>query len=112
MKNSAIALMFALGAIAALPAHAADSSGASAANKNADAKAALSDGEVKKVDKDAGKITIKHGPLVNLDMPPMTMVFRVKDKAFLDQVKMGDKIRFKADKIEGAYTVVSIEAAQ
>ena len=48
--------------------------------------AALSDGEVRKVDKDAKKITIKHGPLAKLDMPPMTMVFQVKDPAMLDQV--------------------------
>jgi Cu(I)/Ag(I) efflux system protein CusF len=74
--------------------------------------AALSDGEVRKVDKDAKKITIKHGPLANLDMPPMTMVFQVKDPAMLDQVKTGDKIRFQAEKVGGAFTLTKIEPAK
>ena len=69
----------------------------------------MTDGEVKKVDKDAGKLTIKHGPLTNLDMPGMTMVFRVKDPAMLDQVKEGDKIRFVADRVNGAITVVELK---
>jgi Cu(I)/Ag(I) efflux system periplasmic protein CusF len=74
--------------------------------------AALSDGEVRKVDKDAKKITIKHGPLQKLDMPPMTMVFQVKDPAMLDQVKVGDKIRFEAEKIGGAFRLTKIEPAK
>ncbi|SDY87326.1 Cu and Ag efflux protein CusF [Collimonas sp. OK242] len=77
--------------------------------KPADA-AAMSAGEVKKIDKETGKITIKHGPLVNLDMPPMTMVFRVKDPAMLDQVKPGDKINFVVEKANGALTVTQIQA--
>ena len=72
---------------------------------------ALSDGEVRKVDKDAKKITIKHGPLANLDMPPMTMVFQVKDPAMLDKVKAGDKVKFEAEKVGGAFTVTRIEPA-
>lgn len=72
----------------------------------------MSEGEIRKVDKDAGKITIKHGPLKNLDMPPMTMVFRVKDPAMLEQAKAGDKINFVADKIGGQFTVTQIEAKQ
>ena len=75
----------------------------------APAAAPMSDGEVRRIDKDAGKITLKHGPIPSLDMPEMTMVFRVKDPALLDQVKAGDKVRFTADKIGGQYTVVSIE---
>ena len=74
--------------------------------------AALSDGEVRKVDKDAKKITIKHGPLANLDMPPMTMVFQVKDPAMLDQVKAGDKVKFQAEKVGGAFTLTQIEPAK
>ena len=70
--------------------------------------AVLSDGEVRKVDKDARKITIKHGPLQNLDMPPMTMVFRVKDPGMLEQVKAGDKVKFQAETIDGALTVTKI----
>jgi Cu/Ag efflux protein CusF len=61
------------------------------------------------VDKEARKLTIKHGPIVHLDMPAMTMVFQVKDPAMLDQVKAGDRVRFAADKIDGAYTVTRIE---
>lgn len=69
----------------------------------------LTDGEVKKVDKDTGKLTIKHGPITNLGMPAMTMAFRVKDPAMLDQVKNGDKIRFATDKVNGALTVIHLE---
>ena len=64
---------------------------------------------MRKVDKDAKKITIKHGPLQNLDMPPMTMVYQVKDPAMLDRVKAGDKVRFEAQSFGGALTVVKIE---
>lgn len=76
----------------------------------ASAEAALTEGEVRKVDKDAKKITIRHGAIVNLDMPPMTMVFQVEDPAMLDKVQAGDKIRFRADKVGGSYVVKSLEA--
>jgi Cu(I)/Ag(I) efflux system protein CusF len=69
----------------------------------------MSEGEVQKIDKNTGKITIKHGPLVNLGMPGMTMVFRVKDPAMLEKVQPTDKIRFTAEKMNGALTVVAIE---
>jgi Cu/Ag efflux protein CusF len=74
--------------------------------------AAWSDGEVRKVDKDAKKITIRHGEIKNLDMPPMTMVFQVKDAALLEQVKAGDKVKFAAEKVGGAYTVTAIDKAR
>jgi Cu/Ag efflux protein CusF len=74
--------------------------------------AALTDGEIRKVDKDAKKITIRHGAIQNLDMPPMTMVFQVKDPAMLEQVKAGDKVKFQAEKIGGALTVTKIEPAK
>lgn len=74
--------------------------------------AKMSEGTVKKVDKAAGKITIAHGPLENLNMPGMTMAFAVKDKAMLDQVKPGDKIRFVAMDMGGALTVSSLENAK
>lgn len=75
------------------------------------AQAALppTEGEVRKVDKEAGKVTLKHGEIKNLDMPGMTMVFQVKDRALLDKVKAGDQVSFTADKLDGAYTVLSIE---
>ncbi|WP_428293047.1 copper-binding protein [Hydrogenophaga sp.] len=73
---------------------------------------ALSEAEVRKVDRAAGKITLKHGEIPNLDMPPMTMVFQVADPALLATVKAGDKVRFSADKVKGAYTIMSIEPAR
>ena len=76
----------------------------------AQATPAFSEGEIRKVDKEARKITIKHGPIENLDMPAMTMVFQVKDPAMLDRVKAGDKVRFKADKIGGAFTLMEIKS--
>ena len=74
--------------------------------------ASLAEGEVRKVDKDANKITLRHGPIPSLDMPAMSMVFQVKEPALLDQVKAGDKIRFSAEKIGGQYVVTRIEPAQ
>ena len=67
------------------------------------------EGEVRKVDKAAGKISLKHGEIKNLDMPPMSMVFQVKDRALLDKVKAGDKVTFTADQLDGNYTLISIE---
>lgn len=69
----------------------------------------LTEGEVRKVDKAAKKVTLKHGPIKNLDMPAMTMVFQVKDPTMLDKVKAGDKVLFSADKVGGTYTVTRIE---
>jgi len=76
------------------------------------APAAASDvvtGEVRRVDNEAGKVTIRHEPLPNLDMPAMTMVFQVGDRALLDKVKVGDKVRFETQKICGQFTVTQIE---
>jgi len=69
----------------------------------------MADGEVRKVDKENKKMTIKHGEIKNLDMPPMSMVFQVRDPALLDKLKPGDKIRFSAEKSEGAFVVSAIE---
>ncbi|WP_342306625.1 copper-binding protein [Burkholderia pseudomallei] len=69
----------------------------------------MSHGEVKKVDTAAGRLTIKHGPLENLGMGAMTMVFKVKDPAMLSQVKAGDTIDFVADEVDGALTVVKLQ---
>ena len=74
--------------------------------------AALTSGEVRQVDKTAGKITLKHGPITNLDMPGMTMVFRVTAPAMLEQVKAGDKVVFTAEKIDGALTLTRLERAK
>ena len=69
----------------------------------------LSDGEVRRVDRQQGKVTLKHGEIKSMEMPPMTMVFHVKDTAMLDRLKVGDKIRFTADQIDGALVVTRIE---
>jgi Cu(I)/Ag(I) efflux system protein CusF len=71
---------------------------------------AFTEAEVRKVDREAGKVTLKHGEISNLEMPPMTMVFRVKDPAMLDRLKEGEKIRFRAEKLGGQITVTEIEA--
>jgi len=68
-------------------------------------------GEVRRVDTDAGKLTLRHGPIPNLDMPDMTMVFRVSDPKLLAGLKAGDKVRFTAEKIGGQYTVTSVAPA-
>lgn len=73
------------------------------------AQAAASEGEVRKIDAGQQKITLKHGEIKNLDMPPMTMAFRVRDPAVLEQFAVGDKVRFTVEKIDGAYTVTSIQ---
>lgn len=74
-----------------------------------DAATAMSSGEVRKIDKNMGKMTIKHGPLVNLGMDAMTMVFRVRAPAMLDQVSVGDRVRFVAEQPNGQLTVTRIE---
>jgi Cu/Ag efflux protein CusF len=72
--------------------------------------AQMSEGEIRKVDKKAKEVTIKLGDIKNLFMPPMTMVFDVKDPRMLARVKVGDKIHFVAEKIDGRYTVTRMEA--
>jgi Cu/Ag efflux protein CusF len=70
-------------------------------------------GEVKKIDGNAGKITLKHGPARSLGMDePMTMVYRVKDPALLRQVKVGDKVTFEAEEATAGYTVTRLEKAK
>lgn len=71
----------------------------------------LTDGEVKKIDKEQGKITLKHGAIKHMDMPGMTMVFLAKDKAMLDTVKAGDKVRFMVVDQGGKMTVTEIQPA-
>lgn len=69
----------------------------------------LSEGEVRKVDLEQGKLTLRHGPLANLDMPAMTMVFTATDRKVLEGVKQGDKVRFNADRKDGAFVVTALE---
>ena len=83
---------------------------ASAAQAQSASGAEMTEGEVRKVDKDNKKITIKHAPLKSLDMPGMTMVFGVKDDTVLDKVQPGEKVQFQAEKIDGKFVVTAIEA--
>jgi Cu/Ag efflux protein CusF len=76
------------------------------------AAAPLADGEVRRVDRQQGKVTLKHGEIRNLEMPPMTMAFRVRDPAMLDRLNVGDKVQFSAEQIDGSYVVTRIEAAR
>ena len=73
------------------------------------ASADMADGEVRKVDKENKKITLKHGVIKNLDMPGMTMVFGVKDASLLDSLKVGDKVKFKAEQSGTSITVTDIQ---
>ena len=70
------------------------------------------DGVIKKIDAQAGTVIIAHGPIPNLDMPPMTMSFKAKDPAILSKWKAGDKVRFRSADVKGTLTVFSIEAAK
>lgn len=94
---------------AAAPAHvhaaAEPAKGAAAAND-------LTDAKVRKLDKAAGKITLEHGDIKNLNMPAMTMVFVVRDKALLDAVKVGDAVKFRAVDDAGTLTVTTLRAAR
>lgn len=110
-RTAAIVLTFALGVAPganpfAQQRHAGHRDGAEAESPGA---GNLTQGEVRKVDREARKVTIRHDPIRNLDMPAMTMVFRVADPTMLERIKAGDRIRFVADKVGGAYTVMQIE---
>ena len=106
-----LAICATLASLAAAPAATAQSHHDHPAASQA-SSAAMADGEVRKVDRDAGKVTLKHGYIKSLDMPPMTMVFQVKDRAVLDRLKAGDKVRFAAEEKAGAYVVTAIEPAK
>lgn len=75
------------------------------------AQAAETLGEVRKIDVPTAKITLKHGEIKNLGIPPMTMTYRVKDKAMLDGVHVGDKVRFTVEKIDSQYVVTTLAPA-
>lgn len=109
MKIMVFVVPLLLGGVLAVPPAVAQVTGNTLAHHAAPADGAMTAAEVRKVDKDAGKITLKHGPIANLEMPAMTMVFRVADPAMLDRVKAGDVVRFTAEKVGGQYTVTRIE---
>ena len=70
------------------------------------------EGEVRRIDKAASKVTLRHGPLAGLDMPAMTMVFQAKDPTLLDRLKVGDRIRFITTRDGKAFTLDSAEPVQ
>lgn len=112
MKNL-IAHLIAILALTALPgAYANDKDHANETRANAAAEPSaseLAEGEVRKIDKSAGKITLKHGEIKSLEMPGMTMVFRVKDPAMLKQVKVGDKVQFEAERATAGITITKMQ---
>jgi Cu(I)/Ag(I) efflux system periplasmic protein CusF len=73
--------------------------------------AVMSEGVVRKIDAANGKITLKHGPITNLDMPAMSMVFRVQPPELLSGLKTGDAVKFHVEQIDGAYVVTAIQPA-
>ena len=110
MKRAWILAAALLPALAPAAAVAADAPAGKAEAKAA--AAPLTAGEVKKVDREARKLTIKHGPIENLKMPSMTMVFRVKDAAMLDGLESGMQIRFRAEEADGGYVVTRLQKAK
>lgn len=82
------------------------------ASAGALAQVAMTEGSVEKIDQAAGKITLNHGPIKNLDMEAMKMVFRVKEASMLDGLKVGQKVKFEADRVNGQITVMRIEKAK
>ena len=111
---AAACLAFTVGAHAQTPPASANehASHHPAAASAAATPTATTEGEVRRVDKAQGKLTLRHGPIGNLDMPSMTMVFKVADPKMLDSVKEGDKVKFSADRVDGFLTVTTIESAK
>lgn len=78
---------------------------------HADAELFMAEGVVRKLDVENRKITIKHGEIKNLEMPGMTMVFRLQEKIHIDSLKSGDKVLFHVEKLEGGYTITELQLA-
>lgn len=102
-------LLLACIAVAALAGSIAHAAEADVPVPEASGEGAMSHGVVRKIDRETGKITIKHGPLVNLGMPGMTMVFDAGNPAMLEGLKEGDAIRFVAERVNGTLTVTELE---
>jgi len=106
MKNLLVAI--AMGCVLTFPVVASEASSAPAASE----AVAMSQGEVRKIDVANQKITLRHGPLVNLGMPPMTMVFGVQDAALLEGLTVGDKVNFVVEQKGSQFVVTELHAAQ
>ncbi|MFM0509262.1 copper-binding protein [Paraburkholderia sp. RL17-373-BIF-A] len=112
MKKLIVASV-ALAAIVAAPAFAGDDMAGMNMSKPSDSKTssnnALTDAEVRKVDSATGMVTLKHGTLENVGMPPMTMAFKAKDAAMVKQVHEGDKVKVRVENVNGTLTIVKLE---
>jgi len=111
MKRQWILAAALAGALVPAAVPAADAPATTAPKAKA-ASAPLTAGEVKKVDREAKKVTIQHGPIENLKMPPMTMVVRVKDPAMLEGLEPGAKVRFRAEEADGGYLVTRLQKSK
>ena len=112
-KQSLVAACMTFGAVVTAPVLAQGHPHATLAQAKGGVKTMteMADGEVRRVDKAAGKVTLRHGDLKELEMPPMSMVFEVKDKALLDTVKAGDKVKFKATDDNGKLVIIEMKPA-
>lgn len=112
-SNSLVLLLAFTGGLLATNAWAASDHEHSMAMGHAEAAAMApaTDGLVQKIDVAAGTLTVKHGPIANLGMPAMTMPYHVKDPSMLSAVKQGDKVRMTVEKIDGVYTIVTLQRA-
>jgi Cu/Ag efflux protein CusF len=108
MKNLLIAIL--LGSTLTLPALAAQP--AASANASAEAAVSWSQGEVRKVDLAGQKITLRHGPIQSVGMPPMTMVFGVREAALLQGISVGDKVRFQVEQQGSQFIVTELQATE
>jgi Cu/Ag efflux protein CusF len=108
VKHIAVCAVLTVGALAltasAQPAPKAATSASTASD--------MTDGEVRKVDKEHKQVTLKHGAIKNLGMPPMTMVFQFSDAAVLDRLQPGDKVRFRAAEERGKLVATEIQPAK
>lgn len=108
MKNLLIATL--LGSTLAFPAFAAQPAAPAAAS--AEVAAPLSQGEVRKIDLAGQRITLRHGPIDSVGMPPMTMIFGVRDAALLESISVGDKVRFQVEQQGSQFVVTELQAAE
>jgi len=109
LSNHLFAVLLVFSATGFASVHAQDKHNSSADAVSAVSADNMADGEIKKVDRENKKMTIKHGDIKSLDMPGMTMVFQIRDTALLEAFKAGDKVKFVAEKLDGAFVVTSMQ---
>ena len=112
MKSIQFIAALTLGVVTVAPAQTVSDPAAIQSSGPSGAAASTTNGEVRKVDREQGRLTLKHGPIANLEMPGMTMVFKVSDHALLDTVQTGDKVRFRAEMVDGKIVVTKLEAVR